>query len=76
MSSRQFIEEIAKRLDAKDRNSIVISAHESGVPIFCPAIADSSIGIAAALAERRVVIDTIRDVEELTELVASSKKPE
>ncbi len=54
----------------KDRYSIVIS-YESGVPIFCPAIADSSIGIVAALAERRGVIDTIRDVEELTELVAN-----
>jgi len=74
MSSRQFLEEIAKRIDVKDRNSIIISAYESGVPIFCPAIADSSIGIAAALADRRVIIDTIRDVEELTELVASSEK--
>lgn len=74
MSSRQFIEELAKRIDVKDKNSIVISAYESGVPIFCPAIADSSIGIAAAIADRRVVIDTIRDVEELTKIVASSEK--
>ncbi len=74
MSSRQFIEEIAKRIEVKDKNSIVISAYECGVPVFCPAIADSSIGIAAALADRRAVIDTIRDVEELTDLVAVSEK--
>jgi len=74
MSTREFIEEIAKRIDAKDKDSIVISAYECGVPIFCPAIADSSIGIASALAERRVVLDTIRDVEELTEIVVNSEK--
>jgi len=74
MSSREFLEEIAGRLNVKDRNSIVIAAYESKVPIFSPAIADSSIGIAAALAKREVVIDTIRDVEELTEIVVNSEK--
>lgn len=74
ISSREFLFEIAKRLDFKDRNSILASAYESGVPVFCPAINDSSIGIAAALAERKVAIDTIRDVEELTEIVVNSEK--
>ncbi|MET1123768.1 MAG: deoxyhypusine synthase [Archaeoglobaceae archaeon] len=74
LSSRQFIEEIARRLEVKDRDSIIVSAYESGVPIFCPAIADSSIGIAATLARRRVVIDTFKDIEELTEIVVNSEK--
>lgn len=74
MSSRRFIEEIVRRLDLKDKNSIVVSAYESKLPVFCPAIADSSIGIATALAERSVVIDTILDVEELTEIVLNSEK--
>lgn len=74
MSSRQFIEEIVRRLDLEDKNSIVVSAYDSNLPVFCPAIADSSIGIAAALAERSVVIDTILDVEELTEIVLNSEK--
>lgn len=74
MSSRQLIEEIARRIGAKDKNSIVVSAYEAGVPVFCPAIADSSIGIAAALAERRVVVDTMKDVEELTDIVVNSEK--
>ncbi|ADC65028.1 deoxyhypusine synthase [Ferroglobus placidus DSM 10642] len=74
MSSRQFLEEIAKRLEVKDRDSILVSAYESDVPIFCPAIADSSIGIASSIASRKVVVDTMKDVEELTEIVVNSKK--
>ncbi|MEM1578951.1 MAG: deoxyhypusine synthase [Archaeoglobaceae archaeon] len=75
LSSREIIERIAERIkkEAKD-DSILISALESGVPIFCPAIADSSIGIGAALAEKRCVVDTIKDVNELTEIVAKSPK--
>lgn len=75
LSSREIIERIAERIrkDAKE-DSILISAFENGVPIFCPAIADSSIGIGAALAERRCVVDTIKDVNELTEIVAKSPK--
>lgn len=74
-SSREIIERIAEKIrgDAKE-DSIVLSAYEEGVPIFCPAIADSSIGIGASLASKRCVVDTIRDVEELTEIVAKSEK--
>ncbi len=74
-SSREIIERIAERIrEEVKEESIVVSALEKGVPIFCPAIADSSIGIGASLAKRRCVVDTIKDVEELTELVAKSKK--
>ncbi|MEM0215525.1 MAG: deoxyhypusine synthase [Archaeoglobaceae archaeon] len=74
-SSREIIEKIAEKIrkNAKE-DSIVISAYEEGVPIFCPAIADSSIGIGASLANRRCIVDTIKDVEELTEIVAKSEK--
>lgn len=74
-SSREIVEIIAKRVrkDAKE-DSIVLSAYEEGVPIFCPAIADSSIGIGASLAGKRCIVDTIKDVEELTEIVARSEK--
>lgn len=74
-SSREIIERIAEKVkkEAKE-DSIVISAFEEGVPIFCPAIADSSIGIGATLAKKRCLIDTIKDVEELTKIVAESGK--
>lgn len=75
MSSREIIERIAEKIRKNaEGDSIVISAYEEGVPIFCPAIADSSIGIGASLAEKRCIIDTIKDVEELTEIVAKSEK--
>ncbi|AEA47168.1 deoxyhypusine synthase [Archaeoglobus veneficus] len=76
VSSRKFIGELAARVYrlASEKESIIVAAYESGVPVFCPAIADSSIGIAAAIADRRVVIDTIKDVEELTDIVVKSKK--
>jgi len=74
LSSREVIERIAERVKKSVReDSIVLSAYEEGVPIFCPAIADSSIGIGASLANKRCVVDTIKDVEELTEIVAKSE---
>ncbi len=75
VSSREFIEILADKLKkfAKEE-SFVFAARERGVPIFCPCIADSSIGIAAALSKAKVVIDTIKDVRELTEIVVKSNK--
>ena len=63
MSSREFIAALAERL--KEHvvcDSFVFAALECGVPIFCPGIADSSIGIAAALSKSNVVIDTVKDI--------------
>jgi deoxyhypusine synthase len=75
LSSREIIERIAEKIrKVAKEDSIVISAYDVGVPIFCPAIADSSIGIGASLASRRCIVDTIKDVEELTEIVAKSGK--
>jgi len=75
LSSREIIERIAEKIrKVAKEDSIIISAYDMGVPIFCPAIADSSIGIGASLASRRCIVDTIKDVEELTEIVAKSGK--
>jgi deoxyhypusine synthase len=45
-SSREIMVEFGKYLDknAKDRNSIVLSAYKKGVPIFMPAFSDCSAG--------------------------------
>ncbi|MFC1560169.1 deoxyhypusine synthase family protein [Candidatus Margulisiibacteriota bacterium] len=79
-SSREFIEKLSKTID--DKNSILVTARKEGVPIFCPAIADSSIGI--GLAENyynskkdgkpRITIDAIRDNYEITQIVVQSKR--
>lgn len=71
-SSREFIELLAAEID--DRNSILYIAKREGVPIFCPALCDSAIGI--ALTRRYVqsrdgpnlVIDQIRDNFEILQI--------
>ena len=42
-SSREFISLLSKVID--DKNSILVAARKKGVPVFCPALNDSSIGI-------------------------------
>ncbi len=60
-----------------DSDSIIVSAYKHGVPIFIPALCDSSIGIGLAIARRNgctVNIDQIKDVDEITQIVERSQK--
>jgi len=75
-SSREFIERMGQYLaeNAKDRESIVLAAHEEQVPIFCPAFSDCSagLGIVAHIHERgsgpKVGFDSAKDFYELTQI--------
>jgi len=79
-SSRAFLEKLGQTLE--DDQSILATAVRRGVPVFSPAINDSSIGIGLTehyhrvLQEGRegVIIDSIRDNYELTQIVDRSKK--
>jgi deoxyhypusine synthase len=76
--SREFLHLLGKKLaESGGKKSILTSAYKHGVPIYCPAIADSSIGIGLAvgrrLGKKRIQIDTIADVEETTDIVIKSK---
>ncbi|MGH9412593.1 MAG: deoxyhypusine synthase family protein [Terriglobales bacterium] len=79
-STRAYLDYVASKLD--DDNSLVRTAFQRGVPMFAPAINDSSIGIGlthhyhrATLAGRpHLSIDSIRDNYELTQIVVQSKK--
>lgn len=79
-SSRQYLEHLGSYLN--DRQSIVGTCYRLGLPIFCPAINDSSIGIGLThhrhrcKQERRagIMIDSIQDNYELTQIVVRSKK--
>ncbi len=79
-SSREFLyllgEEIKKNGGAKD--SIIVSAYEAGVPLFVPALGDSSIGIALAMLSREhgecPNINQMKDVEEVTQIVEKAEK--
>jgi len=77
-SSREFLSILGKKLsESGGKKSILTTAYEHGVPIYCPGIADSSIGIGLAvgrrLGKKRIQIDTIADVEETTDIVMQSK---
>jgi deoxyhypusine synthase len=78
-SSRMFLETLAGTVS--DDQSILVTAKKHGIPIFAPAINDSSIGIGLTehyhrcLKEGRkgVTIDSIQDNYELTQIVVKSK---
>lgn len=71
-SSREFLECLATELD--DSESILYTALREGVPIFCPALCDSAIGIALTHCYvrsgdgPRLMIDQIRDNFEILQI--------
>ena len=78
-SSREFIWEMGKWLsegNAKKPGSLIQTAYEKGVPIFCPAFVDSSAGFGlvkhqkerAAAGKAYMVLDAIADFRELTDI--------
>lgn len=75
-SSRELIQEMGRFLDdgAAKSESIVQSAYQNGVPIFCPAFSDCSagLGIVAHYHERRgqakTSFDSAKDFYELTQI--------
>lgn len=77
-SSREFLQLLASQVD--DESSILAAAAKHNVPIFCPALNDSSIGIGLTDHYHRmkkegkphISIDSIRDNYELTQIVVNS----
>lgn len=72
-SSREFIWEMGRYLKEKNKgqDSVVRSAFENDVPIFCPAFSDSSAGFGLVYhqwhhPERHLSIDSAKDFLELT----------
>jgi deoxyhypusine synthase len=78
-SSREFIWEMGRWLsegNAKKPGSLIQTAYEEGVPIFCPAFVDSSAGFGlvkhqkdrAAAGKPYLMLDAIADFRELTDI--------
>jgi deoxyhypusine synthase len=74
-SSREFITEMGKYLvkNGKKKESLVQTAYENNVPIFCPAFVDSSAGFGLVMhqvenKDKHVSIDSVKDFLELTEI--------
>ncbi|OGC15228.1 hypothetical protein A2246_05935 [candidate division WOR-1 bacterium RIFOXYA2_FULL_37_7] len=78
-SSRQYLKYLAKEIH--DEESILYQCEKYGVPVFVPALNDSTIGI--GLTEHRVrckkegrsgiAIDSIMDNDEIVQIVVNSK---
>jgi len=80
-TSREFIHEIGKYLksNAKKKGSLIETAHDNNVPIFCPAFTDSSAGFGLVMHQEKkpkkhITIDSVREFRELTEIKIRSKK--
>jgi len=79
-TSREFIKEIGKYLktNAKKKGSLIESAYDNNIPIFCPAFTDSSAGFGLVMHQEKnpnksITIDSIREFRELTEIKIKSK---
>ena len=63
---------------SKKKNSLIETAYENNVPIFCPAFTDSSAGFGLVVHQENnpknhITIDSIRELRELTEIKIQSK---
>jgi len=79
-TSREFIHEIGKYLkkNSKKKDSLIETAYDNDVPIFCPAFTDSSAGFGLVMHQEKnpkkhMTIDSIREFRELTEIKIQSK---
>ena len=79
-TSREFIKEIGKylKINSKKEGSLIETAYDNNVPIFCPAFTDSSAGFGLVMHQERnpkkhITIDSIREFRELTEIKIRSK---
>jgi len=80
-TSREFIKELGKYLktNGKKKDSLIETAYDNDVPIFCPAFTDSSAGFGLVMHQEQnpknhMTIDSIREFRELTEIKLQSKQ--
>jgi deoxyhypusine synthase len=77
-SSREIVALIGQALQRKEkaRRSVLVAAYEAGVPVFVPALGDSSLGFSIMFGNRRsgkkVIVDMMKDVDEITRIAEAS----
>lgn len=76
-TTREFFYLLGKELSKISKiDGILTQAYKSKVPIYCPAVADSSIGISIATYNRKFkknfLFDVITDVNEIADIVLNS----
>ncbi|HYA33425.1 MAG TPA: deoxyhypusine synthase [Candidatus Bathyarchaeia archaeon] len=69
-----FLREIGSRIE--DKTSILRTAVDSDVPVFCPAIADSSIGLQswAFGYKRDLQVDTFKDIRQIMDICYKARR--
>ncbi|MCS7249518.1 MAG: deoxyhypusine synthase [candidate division WOR-3 bacterium] len=76
-STREFLYLLGKELDEFKEEGILNTAYRYNIPIYCPAIGDSSIGIALTEGKRKgkvdIKFDVIKDVYETAYLTSLKK---
>lgn len=88
-SSREILYLLGKRLSERKhaRNSILVSAYRADVPIFCPALNDSSLGFSIMFANRKptavemrkgivqknIIIDMMKDVDQISKICEKAR---
>ena len=79
-TSREFIHEMGKYLkkNSKKKESLIETAYDYNVPIFCPAFTDSSAGFGLVMHQEKnpnkhLTIDSVKEFRELTEIKIRSK---
>ncbi len=78
-SSREFMDLLGGYLEEEgaSKDSVIVAAHRAKVPLFLPALSDSSLGIALLVARhqgRRIKVDPIKDTDEVTQITIASPK--
>jgi deoxyhypusine synthase len=73
-TTREFLYQLGRHLwDTSKRDGILTAAYRANVPIFCPAIADSSIGMGLSQARQKLAgaghIDVIGDIVESANII-------
>jgi deoxyhypusine synthase len=70
--------ELMKHLGSQisDERSILRSSYDMGVPVFCPALSDSMIGLQAWLysQSKRLVVDAFADIKQIIDICYESPK--
>lgn len=76
-TTREFFHLLGKRLSSEGKEEgILISAAKAGIPVYCPALADSAYGIAIAAGraqhKNNLYFDVIKDIIEMAQIIDSS----
>jgi deoxyhypusine synthase len=73
ISGRELLAILGGRIE--DRGSILRSAYDKGVPVFCPALPDSMIGLQAWMFSqtRKLTVDAFADIKEIVDICYESR---